>query len=557
MRVRWGLYGLLLWGAATLTAVLLHSQGIRREPIQISLADGTSIHGCLYRTDPLTLPSPPGEGEGRARGSKPAAVVLHGMAVTHQSCEAALALPLARCGFVVLAIDLRGHGRSEGTLPASWFRDLDSILEMRTDQPEVEAALQYLKALPDVDAERLCLLGHSLGGLVAANAACAREDIASVVAISIAPRMCDAQRPRNLFLYSGDFDRLIPPALCIPILRRATGGQLEEFNTPFGKLENGTGRQLWLAHWVSHMSPLFDPSASRHAVQWAAFSVGHDPGSVPGGRLIGADYAVLLAVLSGGVACTVFLRNVAERILPAKRAGSVSDGGGSVANASGLPAGTGMGVAWRRAACALALCLLAAPTAAFLGESLPSVGVLDAAAALTLFALLALVWTAAGWKGEGGGGRVEEVKGASVGMLCTLLGIAWLGIPFGATWVDVIPHARRVAVGLILLPLLLPWTLLLAGGIRRAVPARGRWFGTTRGLVWLAIPTAVWIGNELFNRRHPFFGISVTLMAAAFVVPLPLWLLEDRKGMTMARSVSLAASAAWIFACHLPFVSDG
>ena len=79
----------------------------------------------------------------------------------------------------------------------------------------------------------------------------------------------------------------------------------------------------------------------------------------------------------------------------------------------------------------------------------------------------------------------------------------------------------------------------------------------TRGLLWLAIPAVVWIGNELFNRSHPFFGISVTLAGAAFVLPLPLWLLEDRKGMTMARAVGLAFSAAWLFACHLPFVNNG
>jgi alpha/beta superfamily hydrolase len=546
MRMRWGLCGLLLWGATTLTAVLLHKQGIHCEPIRLTLADGTPIHGCLYRGDPLTLPSPPG-GEGGVRGTPaPAAVVLHGMAVAHRSCEAALVMPLVRSGFVVLSIDLRGHGRSGGSLPESWFQDLDNTLELRTDHPEVNAALQYLKSLPEVDAKRLSLLGHSLGGVAAVNAAIADDEVASVTAISVAPQVCDAQRPRNLFFYCGDLDRLIPQERFLSALRNATGGLLDECYTTFGQLHEGTGRQLWLAHWVSHMSPLFDPSASRHAVQWAAFSVGHDPGSVPGGRLVVVDYAALLAVLAGGIACTVFLKRVAERIL-APPVSPPSRGGGYRGGQAG---------SWGRTAAALGLCFLAAPAAAFLGDRLPAVGALDAASTLILFALLALVWTAAGGRGQVGEWK-QGRRGAAVGMLSVLAGVAWLGIPFGAIWADLIPCSRRAAVGLVLLPLLLPWTLLLAGGIQRAVPARGRWFGVARGLVWLAIPAAAWLGNEFFDYRHPFFGISVTLSAAAFVLPLPLWVLEDRKGMTMARAVSLAVSAAWILACHLPFISGG
>lgn len=533
MRASWGLYGLVLWTAATLTAFLLHFQGVYREPVRLTLADGTTIHGVLYRGTDAENTTP-----------LPSAIVLHGMAVSHKSCEVALAMPLARCGFVVLAIDMRGHGRSDGSLPLSWFCDLDRLLELKTDQPEVEAALQYLNSLPAVDGQRISLLGHSLGGLAAVNAACAGADVASVVAISVAPQMCDAELPRNLYLLAGDLDRLIPPERYIPAIRRATGGHISQPEIPYGKRKDGTGRQLCVAHWVSHMSPLFDPSASRRAVQWSAFSMDFDPGSVPGDRLIGINSSVLLAVLAGGIAFTVVLRNLAQRFLTS---GSVAVG------------------AWSGVALALAFCFLAAPTAALLSDYLPTVGVLYAASSLVLVALLALVWIAVGLVVGRNDSTVlldrptwaDHGRGAALGMLCFALGMVWLGLPLGTTWMDLTPCFRRVVVGLLLLPLFLPWSLLLSRGIQRAVPSCGRRFGLVRAFAWLAIPAAVWIGNELFNGGHPFFGISVSLLAFAFLLPLPLWLVEDRKGMTTARAVSLAASASWLYACHLPFVNGG
>jgi dienelactone hydrolase len=523
--MRWGWIALALWAMATAAAFLLHHQGVRQEPVQLTLADGTRIHAVLYRS-----------GGDAPEAPAPAAVVLHGMAVTHRSCEAALTMPLARCGFVVLALDLRGHGRSGGSLPKSWFRDLDDILQRRTDSPEAETALCYLRSLPHVDGNRIGLLGHSLGGLAAVNTACTDTAVASVVAISVAPQMCDAQRPRNLFLLAGDLDRLVPPSHFLSAIRRATDGLLDHADPlPIGDLEDGTGRQLCIAHWVSHMSPLFDPTASRRAVQWTGNSAGLDPGSVPGGRLIAIGCTVVLAVLAGGVACTVLIMKLAERILPAT---SESEG------------------SWRRTAAALVLGLGMAPAAAFLSEGLPDWGVLYAASTLVLFVLLALIWLMAGWRlGRPSADRSAAWRGTVIGMLAALLGIVWLGLPLGATWLDLMPCTRRVAVGLLLLPLFLPWSLLLAHGVQRVVPARRRWFGMVRGLAWLAIPAALWIGSELFNSRQPFFGIAVSLLAAAFVLPLPLWLLEDRKGMTLARAISLAVSAAWLFSCHLPFVS--
>lgn len=78
---------------------------------------------------------------------------------------------LAEAGYASLRIDFRGSGESEGAWADTTFSGQIS---------DALAALDYVTALPDVDGERLGVIGLSQGGLVAASIA---DDprIASVV----------------------------------------------------------------------------------------------------------------------------------------------------------------------------------------------------------------------------------------------------------------------------------------------------------------------------------------------------------------------------------------
>jgi hypothetical protein len=48
--------------------------------------------------------------------------------------------------------------------------------------------------------------------------------------------------------------------------------------------------------------------------------------------------------------------------------------------------------------------------------------------------------------------------------------------------------------------------------------------------------------------------VPAGFVAASFLVPLPLWLLPNRRGMASARAVCHAGALAWLLGCHLPFV---
>ncbi|MBN1485707.1 MAG: alpha/beta fold hydrolase [Chloroflexia bacterium] len=85
-----------------------------------------------------------------------AAVILgHGHASNRASLlpEAGL---LARAGFGLLLLDWRAHGQSDGDMVTFGCREKQDLL----------AALDFVSARPDVDPDRIGLLGFSMGGAV-------------------------------------------------------------------------------------------------------------------------------------------------------------------------------------------------------------------------------------------------------------------------------------------------------------------------------------------------------------------------------------------------------
>ena len=103
--------------------------------------------------------------------NRAAVVLLHGAGSTRSNVldEAAV---LARHGFGVLMIDARGHGDSGGrAMDFGWHGDAD-----------IAAATGYLAERPDVDPQRIGVVGMSMGGEEAIGAAASNPLIGAVVA---------------------------------------------------------------------------------------------------------------------------------------------------------------------------------------------------------------------------------------------------------------------------------------------------------------------------------------------------------------------------------------
>ena len=105
---------------------------------------------------------------------------------------------LARNGYGVLLYDSRGRGESEGSPNAlgwGWEKD-------------VEGALAYLAARPDVDRDRIGALGLSTGADVVLEAAAERRELKAVVAEGASIRSFADYRNAGL-------DALAPPSLLL------------------------------------------------------------------------------------------------------------------------------------------------------------------------------------------------------------------------------------------------------------------------------------------------------------------------------------------------------
>jgi pimeloyl-ACP methyl ester carboxylesterase len=168
---------------------------------------------------------------------------------------------LAHAGYAVMLWDFDGHG-ANGTR-----------LQRYELQQNLDVALQALLEQPQVDPDRLALLGHSMGSGIVMNAgirervseADRRYRFAATVAVSPTGANVTPQSPRNLQLQAGSGEgRFVSNA---ERLLAQAGGE----NT---NLAAGQGRSLVVIPGVEHITILFSDGSHEAALRWldATFS---------------------------------------------------------------------------------------------------------------------------------------------------------------------------------------------------------------------------------------------------------------------------------------------
>jgi pimeloyl-ACP methyl ester carboxylesterase len=186
---------------------------------------------------------------------------------------------LAEAGYGVLALDIRGYGTSDGDPNAyGWGAT-----------PDVDAAVDFLRSEPNVDANRIGALGLSMGGELALQAAVENNSLQAVVsdgagersvketllygpkAILALPMM--AVQTTAVAIFSGDMP---PPSLgdlvgqiaprAVFLIEAENGAGGEDLNSEYFE-GAGDPKQMWQVAGASHTEGLeTQPAAYQRRV---------------------------------------------------------------------------------------------------------------------------------------------------------------------------------------------------------------------------------------------------------------------------------------------------
>jgi pimeloyl-ACP methyl ester carboxylesterase len=328
----------LVLAGALLAHFVQTAGGIRVTDVRFMGSDGSPMSALLY--------VPPGA---TANTPAPGILAVHGY-INSRETQSGFAIEFARRGYVVLALDQRGHGYSAPPAFAAGFGGPDG--------------LSYLRSLAMVDKNNIGLEGHSMGGwAVLAAAATFPDDYKSMVlegSSTGAPFAAEGTPtfPRNVAVVFSQYDefsqlmwgvRSASEIAVSPKLWALFGVDAPvEPGQIYGSAENGSARIL-RAPAVTHAMDHLSREAIGYSIEWFQRTLA-------GGKPLPADDQVwiwkeigtliafigFIALLLGSFDRLLTLPYFAPLVSPPALAGSRRDGRwwGSLVVGAALPAVT-------------------------------------------------------------------------------------------------------------------------------------------------------------------------------------------------------------------------
>lgn len=176
------LLGAVVWVATIYAVTHPPRQAVATTPEQYSLIckdvqfttdDGVTLKGWYVNSLAANHPRT----DESWRELRPAVVMCHGYRGTRDQLLHPLGIQLAKAGYDLLLIDMRGHGLSDDA-PVSFGT---------TEAADVIAAVRFLQDQPGVDDDRIGVLGSGMGGYAAILAGPRCKGVQCVVAMDTYP----------------------------------------------------------------------------------------------------------------------------------------------------------------------------------------------------------------------------------------------------------------------------------------------------------------------------------------------------------------------------------
>lgn len=223
--------------------------------VQIDPLVRADLHARLHEDESLAV-----DDDEHVRAPLPGVVVVHGYAGS-STLMLGYARVLARAGYGVMLVDLPGHGANVRPLEPGAVED--ALREARAT----------LAGQPEVDPERIALLGHSMGAGAVLEAGVRQPgDVSAVIAISPVGAPVTPSAPRNLQLQAGGWE----PAF-VERARRL----LEQAGGAGDAFAQGLARALVVVPRADHLGILFRGASHDAARSWLDSVFGADPMAQP------------------------------------------------------------------------------------------------------------------------------------------------------------------------------------------------------------------------------------------------------------------------------------
>lgn len=246
--------GLLMFSAGLIYISQIESD-IAIETYNATTADGVKISFDVFYSKTGSLED------------KPVAITIHGFSSNRRTMKT-ISLNLAKNGFLVASLDLRGHGDSEGYMPP-----LGNTSEARKSlysyfEKDVKAVIEWLKSHKYGLTDSLTLIGHSMGGGLAIYLGGRLSSVRATIGISpgLATDFVNTTSPKNLLLIGGLNDKLVTPSYVIDLFYKSINGTGD-----VGKIYNinGNFRKLYLDDDADHVSIIFDSEVITEILKWS------------------------------------------------------------------------------------------------------------------------------------------------------------------------------------------------------------------------------------------------------------------------------------------------
>lgn len=233
-------------------------------PPHIDLEIGAGIPATIYlpgSENPFYAVQPPAPEKRR-----PAVLLVHGFS-SDRALMSVLARRIARNGYAVMTIDLRGHGDNRNP----FSRDFGAGGGLRED---VAAAVGFLRGSSYVDGSKIVVMGHSMGAGAVLDYATHDPNLKGAVMISGGFVLDGPERPRNVLFIFAQNDPPFIQDRSQAIAAILAGAKPFDLGKVYGDPTQGTAVEAIRMPGLNHITITQSADAAAAMLTWldSAFS---------------------------------------------------------------------------------------------------------------------------------------------------------------------------------------------------------------------------------------------------------------------------------------------